>query len=789
MSEETKNDSKSTEAEAEKKPKKKVTKKAVAKKSTTKKTTTKKTAAKKPRAKKPTGKSLVIVESPGKIKTISKFLGKDFIVKASFGHVRDLPGKELGVDLEDNFKPKYVTLRDKSKVIKALKQEAKKCDKLYLAPDPDREGEAIAFHLKETLKFAPEDTFRVTFTEITKKGIAEGFANAHKLNDNLVNAQQARRILDRIVGYKLSPLLWKKVAKGLSGGRVQSVAVRVVCEREDEINKFIKEEYWKIAINVSLTQESENFEAQMITWDNKDFEAHDEETVNGIVGQLENQPYLVTNIEKKGQTNRPSPPFITSTLQQAASTQLRYSAKNTMRIAQQLYEGVDLKNEGSVSLITYMRTDSFNLSDEAKDSAKEYIVKNLSDKYYPETPNVFKSKKNAQEAHEAIRPTNCLITPDAIKDQVTPDQFKLYNLIWRRFIASQMAPSKVAITNAEITASKGIFKAQGRIVLFDGYLKIYSPSDDKDKKDKNQLLPEFDVDDQLILNELLPTQHFTQPPPRYTEASLVRLLEKEEIGRPATYATILSTIQDRGYVTLETRKFHASELGMLVNHKLVEFFPSILGLSFTAEMESNLDKIAEGEYEWPTVIGDFYKDFEKDLEKATEDMPSEKNKQEGDEVCELCQEPMVIRWSKKGKFLGCSGYPKCKNTKSLNPDEQDIGKELGVNCQKCDAPMILKISRRGKFAGCSSYPDCKTTLPLDKNGEVIQIDLSGQDCEKCGAEMVLRMGRRGPFISCSAFPACRNTKPLPKPEEKDEDSEDNKEEVATTATTEESTSE
>jgi len=720
-------------------------------------------------SRKASGKSLVIVESPGKIKTISKYLGKDYIVKASYGHVRDLPSKELGVDIEKGFEPKYVTLKDKSKIIKDLKAAAKDCDKLYLAPDPDREGEAIAWHLSETLDFEPEKTFRVTFSEITKKGIEEGFNNAHTLNQNLVNAQQARRILDRIVGYKLSPLLWKKVAKGLSGGRVQSVAVRVVCEREEEIRKFISDEFWKISANLTPNEQAIPFEAQLVTWDEKEFQAKNETETKTIVDSLNKSDFIVTKIEKKAQSNKASAPLITSSLQQAASTQLRYSAKNTMRIAQQLYEGVDLGPDGSVSLITYMRTDSFNISDEARNRAKDFILKNFGEDYYPETPNIFKSKKNAQEAHEAIRPTDCFIEPKTIEKYLTTDQFKLYNLIWCRFMASQMSPTKVAITNIEITAGKGIFKAQGRIVLFDGYQKVYFQSDEKDK---NQNLPEFNENDILICKEILPTQHFTQPPPRYTEASLVRLLEKEEIGRPATYAAILSTIQERGYVELENRKFKASELGILVNSKLVEFFPSILDLHFTAEMEANLDNIAEGSANWSSTIATFYEPFSKNLDKASTDMESEKNKQENDTPCELCGLPIVIRWSKKGKFLGCTGYPKCKNTKSLNPDEQDIGKDLGTNCPTCTGKMILKISKRGKFAGCSNYPDCTSTLPLDKNGEIIKIDLTDQPCEKCGAPMALRMGRRGAFISCSAFPVCRNTKPLPKPEAKTDETEE-----------------
>lgn len=755
---------------AEATPKKRAVKKS-AKKTDEEETPEEDGADQKPKrvSRKSSGKSLVIVESPGKIKTISKYLGKDYIVKASYGHVRDLPSKELGVDIEKNFEPKYVTLRDKSKVIKDLKQAAKECDKLYLAPDPDREGEAIAWHLLETLKFDPEKTFRVTFSEITKKGIEEGFSNAHTLNQNLVNAQQARRILDRIVGYKLSPLLWKKVAKGLSGGRVQSVAVRVVCEREEEIRKFISDEFWKISANLTPNEKAIPFEAQLVTWDNKDFQAKNEAEATKIVDGLKKSDFIVTSIEKKAQNNKASAPLITSSLQQASSTQLRYSAKNTMRIAQQLYEGVDLGPDGSVSLITYMRTDSFNISDEAKNRAKEFILKNFGEDYYPETPNVFKSKKSAQEAHEAIRPTDCFIEPKAIEKYLSADQFKLYNLIWCRFMASQMSATKVAITNIEITAGKGILKAQGRIVLFDGYQKVYFQSDEKDK---NQNLPEFNEKDILICKEILPTQHFTQPPPRYTEASLVRLLEKEEIGRPATYAAILSTIQDRGYVELENRKFKASELGILVNNKLVEFFPSILDLHFTAEMEANLDNIAEGSANWSNTIATFYEPFSKNLEKASTDMESEKNKQENDTPCELCGLPIVIRWSKKGKFLGCSGYPKCKNTKSLNPDEQDIGKDLGVSCPTCTGKMILKISKRGKFAGCSNYPDCTSTLPLDKSGEIIKVDLSNQPCEKCGSPMALRMGRRGAFVSCSAFPVCRNTKPLPKTEAKTDEAEE-----------------
>jgi len=707
-------------------------------------------------------KSLVIVESPGKIKTISKFLGEDYIIKASFGHVRDLPSKELGVDLENNFAPKYITLRDKTRVLRELRKIAKKCDKLYLAPDPDREGEAIAWHLAEALKFDPEKTFRVTFTEITKKGIETGFQNAHKLNEDLIYAQQARRILDRIVGYKLSPLLWKKVAKGLSGGRVQSVAVRVICEREKEIEKFVKEEYWKIT--ATFKQESNGdhpFDAPLVEWKTKPFESYNKADTDKIVSALNDKKFVIEKIEKKTQSNRPAPPFITSTLQQVSSTQLKYSAKNTMRISQQLYEGVEMGAEGSVSLITYMRTDSFNLSDEARIRAKEYLSINLGEEYIPETPNVYKAKKNAQEAHEAIRPTDCMITPEKAKKYLSNDQVKLYDIIWKRFIASQMAPSKVAITNAAIKAGEGVFKAQGRVILFDGFLKIYNLLS-SETDEKKQLLPELNEKDNLDLINLSPTQHFTQPPPRFSEASLVKLLEKEEIGRPATYATILSTIQDRGYVDLESRRFHASELGILVNYKLVEFFPSILDLHFTAEMEAELDKIAEGSSNWCTVIENFYASFDKDLEYALEKMPSEKNKQDEKIACEECSAAMVIRWSKKGKFLGCSAYPRCKYTQSINDTNEEIGKDLNEPCQNCGSPMILKMGRKGKFAACSAYPDCKTTLPINENNEVLKFDLSQEKCDKCDSEMILRMGRRGPFISCSAYPKCKNAKPLPK---------------------------
>lgn len=714
-------------------------------------------------------KYVVIVESPAKSKTINKFMGKDYTVKASYGHVRDLPVKKLGVDIDNGFKPEYVISKGKKKTVTSLKKVVKNCEKVFLAPDPDREGEAIAWHLLEALNVPEEKAFRVTFNEITRRTVSKAFQSATKIDMNKVDAQQARRILDRIVGYKLSPLLWKKIAKGLSAGRVQSVAVRFIVEREKEIAKFKPEEYWKITANLTSQDDRkpEEFTAILREFDGKKFKASKGEEAHGIVRQLKDAEYVISSIKKKEQKNRPKPPFRTSTLQQTAANRLHFSAKKTMMVAQQLYEGVELGEEGSIGLITYMRTDSFRIATEALEDARKLIDSNYGKEYLPEKPNFYASGKSAQEGHEAIRPTDVTRTPDAIKDFLSTDQYKLYNLIWRRFVASQMTPARLALTAADIQAGKGLFRANGREVIFDGYTRLISLTSD----DQSQVLPALDTGEKLDLLKLDPTQHFTQPPPRYTEASLVRLLEKQGIGRPSTYATIISTIQQRGYVRMEKRRFYATDLGILVNDKLVAYFPRILDAGFTADMENRLDSIETGDADSTRTLKEFYDPFSKELEYAKENMESAKNTEHSEETCEECGKPMLIRWSRKGKFLGCSGFPECKNTKNLG-DDGEPAPELEEKCPDCGAQLIIKTGRRGKFAACPNYPDCKNSFSLNKEGKPIILEKREIECDKCGGTMILRAGRRGPFFGCKSYPKCKNTKSLAKVDGKKEDKEE-----------------
>ncbi|HKS16234.1 MAG TPA: type I DNA topoisomerase, partial [Planctomycetota bacterium] len=680
------------------------------------------------------GRSLVIVESPAKAKTINKILGNKFIVKACMGHVRDLPASQFGIDIEKDFEAKYATVKGKSKVLNELKEASKGAEWVYLAPDPDREGEAIAWHLKESLKLSNAKARRVTFNEITKRGVLEAFEHPGQISMDRVNAQQARRFLDRIVGYKLSPLLWKKVGRGLSAGRVQSVAVRLIVEREREIRAFKKVEYWTIEARLSR-EGGPPFAAQLDKIDGKDAEIHGGDVANGLVAELRMAKWTVAAVTKKQRFDSPPAPFTTSTLQQQAANRLYYSATRTMIVAQQLYEGVELGEEGSVGLITYMRTDSFRVANEAVVSARAHIEKNFGDRYLPEKPpEVKKAGKSAQEAHEAIRPTEPDRTPDSIKQFLTPEQYKLYRLIWRRFMASQMKSAEYLNTEAQITAGRTTFSARGRELVFDGYTKLLSPwirgeevkAMEKEGLDaatilqkikagglrptpdavdeirklaakaevdkalldsltasKDQVLPPLAEGDALDLRDLIPDQHFTEPPPRYSEASLVKALEKFGIGRPSTYAPIIQTIQDRGYVHQVERRLLPTELGEIVTDKLVEHFDDIMNTGFTAELEKKLDLIEEGERGWVEVLKEFYGVFTGDLDKAKVDMESAKGTEPDPPVpCEKCGKPMLIKWNRYGKFLACSGYPECKSTKPLQTAEA-----AGEKCDRCGAPM------------------------------------------------------------------------------------------------------
>jgi DNA topoisomerase-1 len=737
-------------------------------------------------------KSLVIVESPAKAKTINKYLGPDFEVKASMGHVRDLPSKGINVDIENDFEPTYDVSPGKKRTVTSLKAAAKKCGTLYLATDLDREGEAIAWHLSEILGFPKKDTYRVVFNAITRTAIERAFADPGRIDMDKVMAQQARRILDRIVGYKISPLLWKKVAWGLSAGRVQSVAVRIIVEREREIRKFEPQEYWLIPAvfttdlkkdysaqwqkfldsakdpdkgrsikeqNKWLTKH-DAFKADLATINDKKFEAADSKRANKILADLKSTEFKVADLATKRVTSKPSPPFITSTLQQAAANRLGFTAKKTMGVAQQLYEGIDMGSMGALGLITYMRTDSTHLSAEALDAARNYISRNIGPEYIPEKPNLFASKKSAQQAHEAVRPTDPDLPPDEIGQFLTDDQFKLYDLIWRRFLACQMNPAQYDTTSVKIQAQTSlgpaIYKTSGRVQIFDGFTKLWLTNSN------DQQLPKMQKDDTLAPVDIQAKQNFTKPPPRYTEASLVKALEKEGIGRPSTYASIISTIQDRKYVEKIDRKFHATDVADVVTDKLCEFFPHIMDIAFTRHMEDQLDKIEEQHIDWLGVLKEFYGPFKESLDKATEEMKHAKAETTPSEYkCTKCKKPMVYRFGKNGKFLSCSAYPDCKFAAPCDKDGKMLEeKESDHKCPKCKKPMIHKHGRFGPFLGCSGYPDCKSILGIDKEGNILPPkpppEPTGVKCYKCKTgELVIRQSKKGPFIGCNKFPKCR----------------------------------
>ena len=641
--------------------------------------------------------SLVVVESPTKVKTIKKFLGSGFNVVASMGHIKDLPKSTLGIDLEKNFEPTYSVIEAKKKTIDELKKAAKNVGNIYLAPDPDREGEAIAWHISEVVNTKNKNIYRVLFNDLTKKTVLEAINNPLELNFNKYEAQQTRRILDRLVGYQISPILWDKVKRGLSAGRVQSVAVRMICEREDEINKFIPEEYW----NLPAQFEGHNpppFDAKLIKIDGKKAKVVNGEQAAKLAQTLKQASFIVDRLEKKELKRSALPPFTTSKLQQEASRWLRFSAKKTMMVAQKLYEGIGLGKDGSVGLITYMRTDSCRIAEEALTEVRAYISENYSPDYLPPKPNFYKNSQKAQDAHEAIRPSTMAYKPQAIKEYLSNDEFKLYQLIWNRFTASQMNPAVFDQTTIDIAGANCLFRAQGQVLKFPGFTIVYTEGKDEKEEDSElgKMLPEVKEKEKLKLNNLNTEQKFTQPPPRFSEASLVRELEEKGIGRPSTYANILSTIQDREYVRLDKGKFFPTELGVIVTELLVKSFPTVLDIAFTADMENKLDMIEDGTSKRVKTLKDFYSPFAKELKKAKDEMRNIKREEEPtDLVCEKCNSPMVIKWGKNGRFLACSGYPECKNTMNFIHDEEGKiknaeAKTTDTKCNKCGKAMIVK---------------------------------------------------------------------------------------------------
>ena len=719
-------------------------------------------------------KSLVVVESPAKARTIKKILGRDYIVESSVGHIRDLPTKELGVDIENAFRPKYVLIRGKGKVVKSLQSEARKVENIYLAADPDREGEAICWHLAEELKKTKKPIHRITYNEITKSAILNAIENPGEIDMSLVDAQQARRVLDRLVGYQISPILWRSVKPGLSAGRVQSVAVRLICEREEEIEKFEPEEYWTLTATLTPIDVKHLFSAKLHKIGSKKGEINnygfriDEERAKELTADAKTKSYVVEKVEKRERKQRPVPPFITSTLQQEASRKLRFAAKKTMFIAQQLYEGLEIGSEGSVGLITYMRTDSTRVAQEAVQAARNHIKNTYGEAYLPARAVNYRSKKGAQDAHEAIRPTVPLRTPEELKSYLNNEQYRLYDLIWKRFIASQMNPAILDATTIDIKAGTYLFRATGSVIKFNGFRRIYMEGKDDTAANKNEAseeninLPTVKAGDALNLRKLEPKQHFTQPPPRYNEATLVKMLEAKGIGRPSTYASILSTIQDRGYVTRERRQLLPTDVGKLVNTLLIKGFENIVDVRFTAAMEEQLDTIAEGKVKWSHTLGEFYPSFQTALQEAPDKMYEARKamEEESDEKCDKCGNNMIVKWGRYGRFLGCANYPECKSIKPLNADDTPPPEpELtDTECDKCGKPMVIRTSRAGgKFLSCSGYPKCKNAKPIP-----IGIDCPEADCDGYLGE---RRSRRGKvFYGCSNYPKCEFStwdKPLP----------------------------
>ena len=777
------------------------------------------------------GKNLVVVESPAKAKTINRYLGQDYVVRASMGHVRDLPKKDIGVDVEKRFKPTYEPLPGRKKILTELKRYAKAAPQVFLATDLDREGEAIAWHLAESLGVPPERIRRVIFNEITASAIRQAFAVPRNIDMDKVNAQQARRILDRLVGYQISPLLWRKVAKGLSAGRVQSVAVRLIVEREREIEAFMPEEYWRIIGVLTgelrkadelgqkwgrfLAQRDEKgngptreaqqdfladngaFRAELVTFAGRRFKCDNVEeaarvaraigmaigridTVDDpegkgpaarrvtVIGEVASKadpaaprpPYVVRDIRQRDSQSRPPAPFTTASMQQAASVQLRFGTQRTMRTAQQLYEGIDVPGEGTVGLITYMRTDSTHLSNEALTQVRSLIRDRFGQQYVPEKPNVFAAGKRAQEAHEAVRPTDVSRRPEDLRGALSAEQYKLYELIWKRFVSCQMSPARWKVTEADVVvvtpAGEALLKAVGRRLEFDGFLRVAGMP-----RGGDQILPPLRADQEVAPVQLDTTQHFTQPPPRYTEASLVKALEAEGIGRPSTYAAIIQTIQAREYVKLEDRSFRPTDLGSVVTDKLVKYFPQTFDVRFTAHMEEQLDEVEQSRADWVQVLDAFYGPFQQRLSHATEEMVHARAEtQPSDYTCKACSRPMVYRFSRNGRYLACTGYPECQQTHPVDSDGKIIERKVvDIACPKCDKPMLLRRGRFGPFLSCTTYPQCDGVVNLDRKGCVkhpaappLEIE---HKCPKCDSPLYMRRGKRGPWLACSKYPKCR----------------------------------
>ena len=729
-------------------------------------------------------KSLVIVESPTKVKTLKGFLGPDFTIMGSQGHVRDLPSKGMAIDLKNNFEPTYELLPDRSRIIDELRRAAAKADMVYLASDPDREGEAIAWHIREALHL--KKVKRIEFNEITKTAVQKAMESPRDIDMDRVNAQQARRLLDRIIGYELSPILNRKVAPKTSAGRVQSVALRLVCEREREIQAFVIEEYWSITAMLSPLQENFPFPAKLLTQGGKKLEIGNEEVATGLVDALRPLPFVVSDVKRREKKRNPAAPFITSTLQQEASKQMRFSASRTMRTAQNLYEGLEIGRDAPVGLITYMRTDSTSIAKEAQAAARELIQQRYGAEFLPSAPPQYKNRKSAQEAHEAIRPSYIDIVPEDIEGYLSPDQFKLYRLIWRRFMASQMKPAIFDVTSVDITAGEFGLRASGSIIKFAGFLTVYEEAKDEDKSDEieaddenaDRRLPELIKDQPLDLKEILPRQHFTQPPPRYTEATLVKALEENGIGRPSTYASILHTIVDREYTTLDQRRFTPTELGFLVNDKLVEHFGGIVNVGFTSNVEEQLDDVEEGKRIWTEVLRSFYDPFHEDVIKAKTEMVKVEPV-ETEFPCPNCGKLLLKKRGRFGAFLSCPEYPECNTTMNIGPDGQPVarvekpvveveGIEPGTTkeCDKCGKDMVVRASARGAFWGCTGYPKCKNLIPIEgakiEGMEKPAAEITDFDCPNCDRKLTMRKGRFGPFLGCSGYPECKTIVKLDK---------------------------
>jgi DNA topoisomerase-1 len=708
-------------------------------------------------------KKLVIVESPAKAKTIGKFLGPNYVVKASVGHVRDLPKSKVGIDIDNNFEPNYITIRGKGDVIKELKKETKKAKVVYLATDPDREGEAISWHLSKILNLDENSENRIEFNEITKDAIKKAVKNPRKINTSLVDAQQARRVLDRLVGYNISPLLWRKIEKGLSAGRVQSVALKLICDREKEINDFVSEEYWNLDIELiekkkkfiakyygkleekaSAKSNSTDIDASVSNPNYKisKIKLKSKEETETIINSMDKNALSVCKIEKSRSIKKPNPPFTTSSLQQEANKKLNFSSKKTMVISQQLYEGINIKGEGSVGLVTYIRTDSFRISNEAHENVKKYIVDSYGNNYYSHNEYTKKNKVEAQDAHEAIRPTYVDKSPEKIKDSLSADQYKLYNLIWRRFIASQMADALFDITSIIFSSNNNIFKSSGSIMQFEGFKRIYNYSDSS----KDVLLPIINEGDSIKINSILPEQLFTNPPARYTEATLIKMMEVLGIGRPSTYAPTIITITNRDYVIKDKNNLIPTEIGLIVNEVLIKYFNNIINDKFTAELESKLDAVANGNVDWHEIIKEFYDEFKLSLDVADKEIEKIELKDEvSTEKCDNCGEFMVVKKGRFGKFLACPNYPECKTTKKLG--QKETAEETDIECELCGAKMLKRKGRFGDFLACSKYPECKNTKQIAQ-----KIDIP---CPKCGKDVLIRFTKKGRrFFGCSGYPDC-----------------------------------